>query len=187
MKHRRRLCRLWRLPQIQRLVCLLVPLLAPLIVTACKFDFLNTKPARELNPPAKVGNLHAGWRVFQDKCASCHGIAATGGEQAPDLLPIVRSMSLQQFSAIVLKRYDLASGISRNLPDKNTVETRIDEIVGGNQTAKEMPTWQGEPAVNAHILDLYTYLSARAEGRIGIGRPPDYSNTSAVFLGGAAK
>jgi hypothetical protein len=49
-----------------------------------------------------------------------------------------------------------------------------------------MPTWQGEPAVNAHILDLYTYLSARAEGRIGNGRPPDYGNTSAVFSGGPA-
>ena len=36
----------------------------------------------------------------------------------------------------------------------------------------EMPAWQGEPAVNAHILDLYSYLSARADGRLPTGRPP---------------
>jgi hypothetical protein len=80
-----------------------------------------------------------------------------------------------------LRRYDLASGVSRESQDKTTVETRIDQIMGASEPPIEMPTWQGEPAVNAHILDLYTYLSARAEGRIGIGRPPDYGNTSAVF------
>ncbi len=34
-----------------------------------------------------------------------------------------------------------------------------------------LPAWQDEPRVNAHILDLYAYLSARAEGRLSIGRP----------------
>lgn len=162
-------------------------LLMLLLTAGCKVDFLNSRPVRELNPPAKVGNLYAGWRVFQDKCASCHGMAATGGEQAPDLLPIVRGMNLQQFTAIVLKRYDLASGVSRKSQEKTTVETRIEEIMRGDEAPIEMPTWQGEPAVNAHILDLYSYLSARADGSIGIGRPPDYGNTSAVFLGRSAK
>ena len=182
MTHSKRFCYSWSVQRLQRFTLLLVPLM----MMGCKVDFLNTKPARELTPPAKVGNLYAGWRVYQGKCSSCHGVAATGGEQAPDLLPIVRSMNLQQFSAIVLKRYDLASGVSRKSQEKTTVETRIDEIMRGNEPPIEMPSWQGEPAVNAHILDLYTYLSARAEGRIGIGRPPDYSNTSAVFSGGSA-
>ena len=39
------------------------------------------------------------------------------------------------------------------------------------QGALSMPAWQGEPRVNAHIMDLYAYLSARAEGRQGPGRP----------------
>ena len=170
-------------PHLQRFILLLVPLM----MVGCNVDFMNARPARELTPPAKVGNLYAGWRVYQDKCSSCHGIAATGGEQAPDLLPIMRSMNLQQFTAIVLKRYDLASGISRKSQDKSTVETRIDEIMRASETPIDMPTWQGEPAVNAHILDLYTYLSARAEGRIGIGRPPDYDNTSAIFSSESAQ
>jgi hypothetical protein len=96
-------------------------------------------------------------------------------------------MNLQQFTALVLKRYDLASGIPRKSQDKSTVETRIDEIMRASETPIDMPTWQGEPAVNAHILDLYTYLSARAEGRFGIGRPPDYDNTSAVFSSESAQ
>lgn len=177
------LCRLRLSPCTQRLALLLVLLVA----TGCKVDFLNSRPVRELNPPAKVGNLTAGWRVFQEKCASCHGTAATGTEHAPDLLPLVRGMNLQQFTAIVLKRYDLAIGVSRKSQEKTTVETRIEEVMRGDEPPTEMPTWQGEPAVNAHILDLYAYLSARAEGRIGIGRPPDYGNTSAVFLGESVK
>jgi hypothetical protein len=177
MKQVKRPCRLRLTPHRQIFALLLVPFM----LVGCKVDFLNARPARELTPPAKVGNLYAGWRVYQGKCSSCHGIAATGGEQAPDLLPIIRSMNLQQFAAIVLRRYDLASGVSRESQDKTTVETRIDQIMRASEPPIEMPTWQGEPAVNAHILDLYTYLSARAEGRIGIGRPPDYGNTSAVF------
>ena len=153
MKLSKRLCQSRITPHLQRFTLLLVPLM----MLGCKVDFMNARPARELTPPAKVGNLYAGWRVYQDKCSSCHGIAATGGAQAPDLLPIMRSMNLQQFAAIVLKRYDLASGISRKSQDKSTVETRIDEVMPASETPIDMPTWQGEPAVNAHILDLYTY------------------------------
>jgi hypothetical protein len=34
-----------------------------------------------------------------------------------------------------------------------------------------MPAWQDEPPVKAHIMDLYAYLSARADGRQGTGQP----------------
>jgi hypothetical protein len=34
-----------------------------------------------------------------------------------------------------------------------------------------MPAWQGEPVASAHIMDLYAYLSARAQGTQGPGRP----------------
>ena len=172
-----------QMPFLLRLTLLFLSL----VIGGCNIDFQNARPARELTSSAQQGNVHAGWRVFQDKCSSCHGVAATGGEQAPDLLPIVRSMNLQQFAAVVLKRYDLASGVPRKSQDKTTVETRIDEIMRASEPPIEMPTWQGEPAVNAHILDLYTYLSARAEGRIGIGRPPDYGKSSAVFSSESAQ
>ena len=47
----------------------------------------------------------------------------------------------------------------------------IDEVVARKAGDIAMPAWQGEPRVNAHIMDLYAYLSARAQGTQGPGRP----------------
>ncbi len=152
------------------LIALLLPL--PLLIAGCALEFLNAKPARELNPPAPSGNLYAGWRVFQDKCASCHGMTATGSGRAPDLLPIVREMSGRQFAEVVLKRYDLGNNPAQGTSSQSTMDTRIEEILRYNEPPIEMPGWQGEPAVNAHVLDLYAYLLARADGKLGLGRPP---------------
>ncbi len=149
---------------------LLLP--ASLFLSGCTTEFTNTRAARELRQPAPlVGNLYAGWRVFQDKCAACHGAAATGGERAPDLLPIVRDMSARKFTALVLKRYDLGSGLPTDSPNQATIDTRIEDILRGTEPPLEMPAWQGEPAVNAHVLDLYAYLSARADGTLDTNRP----------------
>ena len=41
----------------------------------------------------------------------------------------------------------------------------------GRAGALTMPAWQNEPAVQAHVKDLYTYLAARSEGTQGPGRP----------------
>jgi len=144
------------------------------LLTACTMEFMNAKPARELKPPPPLeGDLYAGWRVFQSKCASCHGTAATGGDRAPDLLPLVSEMSARQFAELVLKRYDLGNGLGKTSSTQSTVDTRIDDILRLKEPPMEMPAWQGEPAVNAHILDLYSYLTARADGRLATtGRPP---------------
>ena len=143
------------------------------LLVGCTMEFMNAKPARELKPlPPLKGDLYAGWRVFQSKCASCHGTAATGGNRAPDLLPLVREMSSRHFAELVLKRYDLGNGLGKTSSNQSTIDTRIDDILRLKEPPIEMPAWQGEPAVNAHILDLYSYLTARADGRLGIERPP---------------
>ncbi len=149
---------------------LLLPVL--LVLAGCTVDFMNAKPAQELKPLLPPsGDLYAGWRVFQDKCSSCHGATATGTDKAPNLLPILRDMNARQFAELVLKRYDLGAGVPSNSQDKTTYDTRIEEIMRGSEPPIEMPAWQGEPAVNAHVLDLYAYLSARAEGTLGTDRP----------------
>ena len=149
-----------------------LPLVLLLLLSGCKTEFINARPLSELHPPAApVGNLYAGWRVFQEKCSSCHGRSATGGDRAPDLLPIVRDLNPRQFAALVLKRYDLGSGMARRTEDRSTIDTRIEDIMRRSEAPIEMPAWQGEPAVNAHILDLYAYLSARAEGKLGTQAP----------------
>ena len=153
-------------------ICSAIPLLSLFMFLAgCTMEIVNTKPAREINPPPPATDLVAGWRVFQDKCASCHGAGATGGERAPDLLPIVRDLNPRQFAALALKRYDLGNGIPPGSHEQSTMDTRLDEIMRRSEPPIEMPAWQGQPAVNAHILDLYAYLSARASGKLSTERP----------------
>ena len=154
-------------------VVLLVTL--PMLIAGCSMEFINARPARELHPPPIAVNLYAGWRVFQAKCSHCHGTSAKGSEQAPNLLPIVRTMSAKHFAEMVLKRYDLGNGIENGLVQgsekKSTTDSYIDDILNRKEPPIAMPAWQGEPTVNAHILDLYAYLTARAEGKFSTERP----------------
>jgi len=146
-----------------------------LLIVGCSMEFINARPARALQPAPVAVNLYAGWRVFQAKCSQCHGTSAKGSEQAPNLLPIVRTMSARHFSEMVLKRYDLGNGLENGLTQgsekKSTTESYIDDILNRKEPAITMPAWQGEPTVNAHILDLYAYLTARAEGKFSTERP----------------
>jgi len=141
-----------------------------ILLTGCGVELLNTQPAAELkqmtHPP---GSVYTGWRVFQDKCAACHGPAATGTAGAPDLLPKVREMGPRQFVSLVLLRYDW--GLPATQPNSAAREAQIGDIAQRRDFMLTMPAWQSEPRVNAHIADLYTYLSARAEGSMGPGRP----------------
>jgi len=124
--------------------------------------------ARLSKPP---GSLYLGWRVFQDKCAGCHGPAATGIGNAPDLLLRVREMSSRQFVGLVLQRYDLNLPASQAGSDSAARNALIEVIMQRKEAPLSMPEWQGEPRVNAHIVDLYAYLSARADGTQGPDRP----------------
>jgi mono/diheme cytochrome c family protein len=137
---------------------------AALWLAGCAVEVQNLQPAKELaRLSAPAGSVYAGWRVFQERCAACHGPAGGGDVGGPDLLSKVREMGPRQFVRLVLKRYDWS------LPAAPDV--LIDEVVDRRAGALTMPAWQGEPRVSAHIVDLYAYLSARAEGTQGPGRP----------------
>lgn len=49
-------------------------------------------------------------------------------------------------------------------------EALIEQMLAHRACALRMPAWHGEPELNAHIVDLYAYLLARAEGAQGPGR-----------------
>lgn len=144
---------------------------AALFFSGCAVELQNTQPAQQVAELARPpGSVYTGWRVFQDKCAVCHGPAANGGSGGPDLLPRVRDMGSRQFVGLVLNRYDWTLP-----PDKAaggaTRDVLIEDIVQRREGLLTMPAWQGEPRVNAHIADLFAYLSARAEGTQGPDRP----------------
>lgn len=154
----------------RRLPLLVLP--AALALGGCAIEWQNRQAAQELAVRARPpGSLYAGWRVFQERCATCHGADAGGTSRAPDLLPRVREMGSRRFVSLVLNRYDwpLPAGQARG--DGPAREALITDIEQRRQGGLTMPAWQGEPTVQAHIVDLYAYLSARAQGTQGPGRP----------------
>lgn len=149
---------------------------AALLLAGCasqSVELQNTQAAEEMarlkKPP---GSVYLGWRVFQDKCAACHGSAASGTAGAPDLLPKVGAMGPRQFVSLVLKRYDWNLPPSQASGEGAAREALVEEVMRRKEGYMlTMPAWEGEPRVSAHIADLYAYLSARAEGTQGPGRP----------------
>jgi mono/diheme cytochrome c family protein len=161
--HRQRVLPL-RFGMVHGVACVLA-----LLSTGCAFELQYAQEFADRSQPP--GSVYTGWRVFQDKCAGCHGTAATGTAGAPDLLPRVREMGPRQFVGSVLNRYDWGLPAPEAGSDGAAREALVDDIVQRKQGLLTMPAWQGEPRVNAHIVDLYAYLSARAQGTQGPERP----------------
>ena len=143
-------------------------LAALLASSGCALELQNRQPARELaRASAAPGSVYAGWRVYQERCASCHRADALGTTGAPELLTRVAGMGPRQFVDLVLRRYTWILPGERNA----ATETLVDEVLQRRRGALVMPAWRDEPNVDAHVLDLYAYLAARAEGSLGPGRP----------------
>lgn len=145
---------------------------AALLLAGCAVTWENRQAAQEVaqqNQPA--GSLYLGWRVYQDKCARCHGADASGTASAPNLLPRLRELGERRFVGLVLQRYDLNQPQLQAGSGRSLAEAQVEVVMQRQDAPLAMPAWQDEPRVNAHILDLYAYLSARADGRQGTQRP----------------
>ena len=148
-------------------------LLVTMLLAACAVRLDNERPAKDLaREAAPPGSAYDGWRVFNQRCAACHGRDAAGPAPMPDLLDRVAQMGPRRFLNVVLVRYDWSRSIAEDegeapVPRIDPREARQD---GGE--AVQMPAWANEPAVVDHVADLYAYLSGRAEGRLGTGAPP---------------
>jgi cytochrome c2 len=146
--------------------------LATAFIAGCAVEVQNRQPAQELAQAAKPpGSVYTGWRVFQERCAGCHGEAATGTAKAPNLLERVQTLGPRTFTSRVLYRYDWGIPAAQAGSETAAREALVEEIMQRREGALMMPAWQGEPRVQAHIADLYAWLSARAQGTQGPGRP----------------
>ena len=47
----------------------------------------------------------------------------------------------------------------------------VEEVLRRERGDLIMPAWAADPKMRAHLLDLYAYLRARADGALGPGRP----------------
>jgi cytochrome c5 len=118
-----------------------------------------------------------GWRVFHSACHGCHGVGAVGTDLAPNLAERVRTMTPREFTTKVLTSYRLvppATG-GREEDRARELEATVEEILrrerGSARARVLMPAWAGDDAVPPHVLDLYAYLSARGDGKLGPGKP----------------
>jgi hypothetical protein len=120
---------------------------------------------------------YLGWRVFHSACFGCHGTGGVGSDLAPNLVERVRTMTPRDFAAKVLTSYRLVppSTEGREEDRAREREATLEQIMrrerGAARTVVQMPAWESHEQVPAHVLDLYAYLSARADGKLGPGKP----------------
>lgn len=119
---------------------------------------------------------YAGWKIFHTTCYGCHGVDAKGTDLAPNLLERVQRMTPRAFVTKVLTSYRivLPDDEEKSIAAGVTRDAQIDEIMRRRRNGTVrivMPAWEGDPIVAPHVLDLFAYLSARADGKLGIGKP----------------
>lgn len=129
---------------------------------------------------------YLGWRLFHTTCYGCHGVGGVGTDLAPNLVERIKTLTPRGFAAKVLTSYRLVTPTDEGTPEDRAREheAKLDELMrrerGGARTRVLMPAWESNPAVPPHVLDLYAYLSARADGELGPGEPkPPLANKPA--------
>jgi mono/diheme cytochrome c family protein len=117
---------------------------------------------------------YTGWRLFHTTCYGCHGVGGVGTDLAPNLLERVKTLTPRGFATKILTSYRIV------LPDTDASdasvarEAMVEEIMRRQRSARGqvlMPAWGADATVSPHVLDLYAYLSARADGVLGPGEP----------------
>jgi hypothetical protein len=80
-------------------------------------------------------------------------------------------MSRSRFVGAVLRRYKLLEPSGEAATEGGAREALVNEILERRSGTIPMPAWDGDPNVQPHILDLYAYLRARADGALDERRP----------------
>ena len=117
-----------------------------------------------------------GWRLFHSTCYGCHGVDALGTDVAPNLLERVRVLTPRAFATKVLTSYRIVLPEGEvNSDNRSAVrEAMLAEVMQrerGPRGQVSMPAWETDAKINPHVLDLFAYLSARADGKLGPGTP----------------
>jgi mono/diheme cytochrome c family protein len=87
-----------------------------------------------------------GFSVYTGTCAACHGPDGLGSSVAPSLIRAAERRTFDQFAQTVAEGRSLLPGMV-------------------------MPSFADDMRVMSHLLDIWNYLGARAEGGLGRGRP----------------
>jgi mono/diheme cytochrome c family protein len=117
-----------------------------------------------------------GWRIFHSGCQTCHGVGGVGSDIAPNLVERIRDYTPRGFATKVLTSYRIVPMAPDGGAEDRASERAalLEQILRRERSARGqvvMPAWDDDPVVPPHVLDLYAYLSARADGAIGPERP----------------
>lgn len=143
------------------------------------------RAAADPPPPGEYRVVHGrvdrgtwlGWRLFHSACHGCHGVDAVGSDVAPNLVERVRGMTPREFTTKVLTSYRLVPPAAEGTREDQarereaTAEDILRRERGSARSRVVMPAWASDDHVPTHVLDLYAYLSARADGKLGPGVP----------------
>ena len=92
---------------------------------------------------------YSGYRRFNSECEVCHGFDGLGSTFAPSLVESLKTLSYSDFTSIVVG----------GRKDVNTANEKV------------MPSFGTDRNVMCYLDDIYVYLRARSDGKLGGGRP----------------
>jgi len=97
---------------------------------------------------------YSGYRRYHSDCHVCHGPDGLGSSFGPALANSLKNLSYDQFVDIVTN-------------GRKNVNTANDKV---------MPSFGLNPNVMCYVDDIYAYLKARADDKIGRGRPAKHED-----------
>lgn len=107
-------------------------------------------PTYEVKEDGKVDRgTYNGFRRYHSSCHVCHGPDGLGSTFAPALADSLKRLDYLQFQEVVVNG----------------------RATSGATGQRVMPAFGTDPNVMLHLDDIYRYLKARADGKIGRGRP----------------
>jgi len=118
---------------------------------------------------------YAGWKLFHTHCDGCHGVGAVGTSVAPNLVDRIGNYTPRGFATKVLSSYRIVPMPDGSPADKDAEREALLELLMKRERQAQgqplMPAWDSDDEVAPHVLDLYAYLTARAAGVLGPGKP----------------
>lgn len=98
-------------------------------------------------------DAYSGWKQYELNCSRCHGEFGVGSSFAPSLVESLKS--------------------DGTIPDQPSFIA----VVCQGRKEKGMPSWCEAGMEMGTIINIYSYLKLRADGKVGLGRPAVKSGT----------
>jgi mono/diheme cytochrome c family protein len=118
---------------------------------------------------------YAGWKLYHTACYVCHGVGGIGTDVAPNLVDKIGNYTPRGFATKVLSSYRIVPMHDGSPADMDAEREALLELLMKRERQAQgqplMPAWDSDDEVAPHVLDLYAYLSARAAGVLGPGKP----------------